>query len=107
MDKNFVGEQLSNSFVVEGHQSFKKDDISRGRVCTSFQSLMSHKGVLWNGYTFFSMFHFIEGFVGKVKVKCTWMIEVVSCHIDFFCVDALIKMRIYFCRNSLDSRFKP
>ena len=79
----FVGEEVSDSFIVECHQSLEKDYVGWADVCRFFHSGMFDERIFGYRYRFIGLDEIDKGFVGQVEVECIGVIEVILGDIYF------------------------
>ena len=90
----FVGEKISDSFVVECHQTLEKDYVGWADISGLLHSGMFDERVDRDRYRFVGFDQIHKGFVGQVEVKCIGVVEVVLGDIDFRFVHILMAKEI-------------
>jgi len=94
VDEDFVGEQVSDAFVVEGHQALEEDDVCGADEGGLFEPGVFDEGVLWNSHSVVAFDEIDERFVGEVEVEGVGVVEVVFCDIDLGLVDACVAVGV-------------
>ena len=56
-DEHFVSHEVSDSRVVESHESFEQNDVGRVGVCGVWETFVLNKGVLGDGDSLVALFH--------------------------------------------------
>lgn len=82
VDEYFVCEKISNSFIVESHQTFKENDICWTDISRFFKTSVLNEGILWNFNGSIAFDQIFQSFVCEIEVQSVRMIEVVLSNAD-------------------------
>lgn len=91
VDEDFVGEKIPYSLIIESHESFKEDYVSRANIGRLLHSGMINERILRHRDRLIGLDQTDKGFVGQIKIEGIWVIEIIFRNINFIFIDVFIE----------------
>lgn len=81
VDEDLVCEQISNSFIIKGHQPLKENDIGWTNILRLFESGVLNERILRNGNRLVRFYKTNKSLIGHIEVQSVRMVEIVFSYV--------------------------